>query len=125
MSTHSKIAVRVGDEFRVIYTHWDGYPDHHLPILQGHYNSQELAERLVEGGSISMLSETIETCIYYERDRGELSMEFALVPLEELDEFCDEDYVYIWTGSEWIWSSDTKKWWKDLKKTIVADNPLA
>jgi len=85
MATRSLINVKCSDDkIRSIYCHWDGYG--HLPILQEHYNSQELADTLVSLGDLSSLGERPSprmgehhdfespikgVCVSYCRDRGE------------------------------------------------------
>lgn len=61
MSTRSYIgtARKDGKIDRLIYCHYDGYPSHHLPILQGYYNSLDLADALIDLGGISSLGTTI------------------------------------------------------------------
>ena len=47
MSTKSKIAIKVGDnKYKHIYSHWDGYPEHHVPILKNNYNTEKKVEKL-------------------------------------------------------------------------------
>lgn len=111
MATRSNINVKVGDVYHCIYCHWDGYPSHHSPILAGHYNSQELAEKLVSHGDISSLAESCEKpeghsydspadghTTYYGRDRGETNVDFKVrtSPLEQ------EEYSYTWDGEKWL-----------------------
>lgn len=116
MSTRATIIVRVADTYRAIYTHWDGYPDHHLPILTEHYNTQELAERLVSLGDLSSLSSSPDLpstghsfenpvpgyCVAYGRDRGEADTEYRVY--DSLNEAIREErqkYIYVWDGSQW------------------------
>lgn len=111
MATRSNINVKVGDVYHCIYCHWDGYPSHHSPILTGHYNSQELAEKLVSQGYISSLDESCDQpeghsfetridgyTVYYGRDRGEKNVDFKVLttPLEE------EEFSYTWDGEKWL-----------------------
>ncbi len=111
MATRSNINVKVGEVYHCIYCHWDGYPSHHSPILTGHYNSQELAEKLVSYGDISSLAESCEQpeghsydspadgyTTYYGRDRGGTNVDFKVrtSPLEQ------EEYSYTWDGEKWL-----------------------
>ncbi len=67
-------------------THYDGYPDHTLKILQIHYNTYEKAEALLRLGDLSRIGVQLEEgegqehswanphrdiCLAYGRDRGE------------------------------------------------------
>lgn len=59
MATRSVIAVRTGTarkpRYLAVYCHYDGYPEHQLPILIEHHNSPAKALTLVAGGDISCL----------------------------------------------------------------------
>lgn len=56
MATRSAIALqRPNGSFSAIYCHWDGYPSHHLPLLQKHHNSARAAAALIRPGDISCL----------------------------------------------------------------------
>lgn len=55
MGTRSAIAVQTPRGLRAVYCHWDGYPSHHLPILQRHYSSARKAAALIAAGDISCL----------------------------------------------------------------------
>lgn len=59
MATRSVIAARTGTarkpRYLAAYCHWDGYPEHQLPILAEHHSSPAKALTLVAGGDISCL----------------------------------------------------------------------
>ena len=38
-----------------IYCHWNGSPEHQIPILEGKYNSAKLADKLIHLGDLSSL----------------------------------------------------------------------
>lgn len=60
MSTRSDIIVQCANgQWKRIYCHWDGYLEHNGKILQEHYNSQTLAESLVNLGDLSSLGKVI------------------------------------------------------------------
>jgi hypothetical protein len=117
MSTRSLISVKVGDSVRTIYCHSDGYPEHHLPILTTHYNTQEKAEALVALGDLSSLSKSPECpqghsfetqvkgyCVAYGRDRGETGAGYKVhesweKATKEID--ACQDYCYYWDGEKW------------------------
>ncbi|HBE9077611.1 hypothetical protein [Serratia fonticola] len=111
MATRSNINVKVGDVYHCVYCHFDGYPDHHAPILTGHYSSQELAEKLVSHGDISSLGESCEApeghsyqspvngcTVYYGRDRGESGIDFKVLP----HPLSQQEYTYTWDGNKWL-----------------------
>lgn len=59
MGTRSAIGVVQPDgSIRAVYCHWDGYPEHQLPILQEHYNTDAKARKLIAPGSMSSLRTT-------------------------------------------------------------------
>ena len=119
MSTNSTIAVKCTDgKFRGIYCHWDGYKEHHLPILKEYYNTQKLAEQLVSYGDMSCLDKfctkpkghSYDTpidgySIYYIRDRGET---FDHLKTKEAKTFAElsrkigwQAYRYLFKNGEW------------------------
>ena len=92
MSTHSEIVVEHADgSASVVYCHFDGYPENQMPLLEGNYYTQGLADELVRFGNMSYLGKCAAAppghsydkpvagyTVYYGRDRGEKG---------------DEDYV--------------------------------
>ena len=57
MSTNSRIGILHEDgTTETIYCHWDGYPEHHMPILTEHYNTAEKVQALLALGDISILA---------------------------------------------------------------------
>ena len=56
MSTRSAIGYTLPDgSIRAAYCHWDGGPEHQLPILKKHYPTTESVEALIRPGSMSSL----------------------------------------------------------------------
>jgi len=117
MATRSLINVKcTNGKIRSIYCHWDGAD--HLPILQKHYGTQELAEKLVSLGDLSGLAESCECpeghsydsaikgyCVYYHRDRGDSwerhqPLEFDSFE-EAADQNCGQQYIYEFDGNNW------------------------
>lgn len=73
MSTRSRIGYinpKTG-EVKSVYCHFDGYPSNNGKILFKHYTKREDVEELVELGDMSCLGESIDSCEFYGRDRGE------------------------------------------------------
>lgn len=113
MSTPSRISLRLPNtKKKSIYCHWDGYPDHQLPILNKYYNTVKKAKELIELGDISYLAPRvkpdigelhtfeypakdenghIDVTIAYHRDRGE--------PLSYTD--VQQEYNYVFDGKKW------------------------
>ena len=85
MSTHCGVAIKTEKGYETIYVHSDGYPEYMWPMLTEHYNSEELATKLVSLGDASFIDEKLEptsdyhkfgtpeprVSIFYHRDRGE------------------------------------------------------
>ena len=139
MGTRSNIIVKRADgKFISVYCHWDGYPEHHGPILTQHYASQERAEELVSHGDMSSLDERcdkpeghsydspVDGCtVYYGRDRGEIGTEAdtfdtleAAWPVETGAEF-----VYVWADGAWHVGDpdDLGEGLRDLARVVAGD----
>lgn len=116
MGTRSDIIVQLRDgNWSRIYCHWDGYLEHNGRLLQAHYNSQLLAELLIEPGSLSSLAESCDKpdghtfdnrvdgyCVYYGRDRGEADCEPYVADTLSAA-WPPED---TWTEYTYVWSRD-------------------
>ena len=99
MSTRSSITVSCLDGwYRSVYCHFDGYLDGVGKKLLENYNSQQLAEKLVELGDMSTLGTTVEDTVYYSRDKGEdICITKSRHFIREL-----QDYNYYWNGQKWM-----------------------
>lgn len=111
MGTRSNINVKVGDKYHSVYCHWSGYVSHNGAILLEHYNSQELAEKLVAEGDMSVLGPQCDKpeghsydtpaegrTVYYGRDRGEEGVGMQIVDEPRFE----EAYSYVWDGEKWL-----------------------
>lgn len=125
MGTRARIAVKhpTNGTFASIYTHWDGYPSHHGPILLKHYDTFEKVCELMALGDLSVLGERIgvkhdfntsyqqrkdelgDICVSYGRDRGEEGIEAvvsdSLDSLKELTQDCGGEYLYLFDNGVW------------------------
>lgn len=118
MATRSDIIVQLAaGGFKRVYAHWDGYYEGNGAILQEHYNSQELAEKLVGPGDISSLDQfcdrpagsthTVDRrtpgyTSYYGRDRGDKDSEGTVRDtLAEALAIGTEEYRYLWYEGKW------------------------
>jgi len=73
MATRSNIGIiRDLGTVEAIYCKWDGYPNHIGRVLLENYTTTEQVEALLELGELSILDTTLDTCIAYERDRGQV-----------------------------------------------------
>lgn len=103
MSTNASITVKHTDgKYYGIYVHFDGYPKGVLATLRKHYNSQELAEKLVSSGDAVSIKETLETCEFYERNHliQSLGPKEGSTWKEVLDDI-GQVYDYIYANNKW------------------------
>lgn len=117
MATRSNIGIKNTDgSIEMIYCHWDGYPSHHLPILTGHYNTEDKVRELLALGDISSLAERVkpnenevhtynkaidDVVVAYHRDRGEELHSAIKYPNLDAALSDKEEYVYIFEDNEW------------------------
>jgi hypothetical protein len=106
MATRSFIAYKDGETFKSVYCHWDGYPEHHLPILENNYTTFSKVEELLEHGTISVLKENVNDCEFYHRDRKEpLRKPLVTNSVQSLLEHTKGsgcEYLYIFAEGKWI-----------------------
>lgn len=122
MSTRSDIIVHRADgKWSRVYCHFDGYPEHHGPILTGHYSDQAKAEELVSHGDMSSLDKSCEKpeghsystavngyTVYYGRDRGEEGAEPVIGDTLEAawpEKGTWTEFTYVWFDGKW-WLGD-------------------
>ncbi len=148
MSTRSLIAQQHDDgTICVIYCHFDGYPEHHAPILIEHYIDPALVTALIDLGDLSVLAEQIgeqhdfewrreyyrtntdpdtdprdKWCLAYGRDRGEAGTKARVFANEEAWRATWKDswaeYFYLYRDGAWlIWNRHGGRW--DVLTTAV------
>ncbi len=118
MSTNSLIGVTHGDNFKMIYCHFDGYLTGVGAMLHKHFDSPR-ANHLVALGDLSVLAENIcapadsnhsfdtptpGVCVFYGRDRNDdVDQEFdTLVGVDEFNEYISEfAYTYLMHNDQW------------------------
>lgn len=72
MSTRARIGIENDDgSVTSVYTHSDGYPEHHAPILAEHYGEASSVRELLALGDLSSLASSVGDCFAYGRDRAE------------------------------------------------------
>jgi hypothetical protein len=119
MGTRSRIGrINADGSITSIYTHWDGYPSHHLLILNQHYRDAARIDALLELGGLSTLApelgekhsfdsrEQRTWCTAYGRDRNDPDWQ-AITSANEVDfatacSECWADYAYLWDGRQWL-----------------------
>lgn len=58
MATRCRIGIQTENSIRHVYCHWEGYPEHILPIITK-WDREEF-ERLMEKGDLSFLHDTVD-----------------------------------------------------------------
>jgi len=107
MGTRARIGIVEPDgSITSIYTHWDGHPNHHGPILLEYYGTEERVRALLALGDLSVLDKDLGekhdfnhrpdgVCNAYGRDRGEDGVSARhSASLGELREIAEE-YTYL------------------------------
>lgn len=136
MGTRARIGMML-PEGRIIsiYTHWDGYPAHHGPILENHYNKRDAIEQLMVLGDLSILDKRLGVkcdfdkrhagqCLSYSRDRGEDAPAREDDDLKSFVSFGTEqaaEWFYLFDGAKWLCSENgdhNPHEWKDLSDVL-------
>lgn len=83
----------------------DGFPDHAGEMLVEHFNTPELASRLIDGGDLRSIDTTIETCEYYKDRTGEEWDDIKPVIYRSFGAFLNNkagtDYLYLYQDGKW------------------------
>ena len=112
MSTRSLIGYFDSEspEIKMVYCHWDGYPEHNGKLLLNHYNYrqvQELIELCINGGAyISALDTTIKCSELRETPDY---MVYTFSNLDEMYDFLNEswcEFAYIKMPDETVFYID-------------------
>lgn len=120
MATRSSITVKsVSGKYRGVYCHNDGYPSYNGNILLKYYNSQALAEALVDLGHLSVLAPeftkprghsfdnpTEGHVVAYHRDRGEKKGIVTGRTWESVVNKIDCQYSYLFEDGMWFVSGE-------------------
>jgi hypothetical protein len=108
MATRSLIGMELDNGItKIIYCHFDGYPEHVGKLLVHNYNTPALIITLMELGDLSSLDATPATCTAYHRDRNEPwgMVEPRDINTSEIVSEGDDygvDYIYIYKNEcEW------------------------
>ena len=132
MSTQCGIAIKTTEGYETIYVHSDGYPAYMWPMLTEHYNSEELATKLVSLGDASYIEERLEptdvhsfgepedgVCVFYHRDRGEPWSQCSPSMFSTKKEmFNNYYYSYIWEDEHWNAYSGGRKVYFDEDTSV-------
>lgn len=134
MSTRARVGmVRPNQTILSIYTQNDGYISHHGPLLLENYNTPKAVLALLRQGDCSVLNETVDDCVFYARDRGELKCEArtnntASLFYHRANE-CNAEYIYLFNDGVWYVSDVTRASrapnWQDLCKATITERLTA
>lgn len=123
MGTSSMIAIKNEDgSVTASYCHYDGYVGYNGMMLKECYNTQELASAVANSGYVSALNEDLQDSIDKSANVDnpvvyECSDEYLLTGWE----YCGAQFLYLWDGEQWLYSSLKNHGWND----IVYEYPLA
>lgn len=110
MSTRSVIAARaVDDAWLGVYVHNDGCPE--PPgvgaMLLAHWTDLAGVSALINGGDMSGLGETLDDCIFYGRDGGEIDVDAARCEgfdaLLQLAQNVGAEWLYVFEPTDSAW----------------------
>lgn len=133
MATRSAIGIKHGDRIKAIYCHYDGYLEHVGRALHTYYQDSIKVNKLISMGNMSGIGADIgekhvfndrseyladgiaSQCTFYNRDRGEESVEFKSFATEA--DFID---YYNGSGCEFYYLYDHGVWYYSVGKEFKA-----
>jgi len=108
MATRSLIGMELNNGItKIIYCHFDGYPEHNGQLLVNNYTSPFNVFYLLDLGDLRSLGESPASCIAYHRDQDEPwdRVEPRDINTSEIVSVGDDygvDYIYIYKNEcEW------------------------
>jgi hypothetical protein len=110
MATRSTIAQLNKDgTITSIYCHWDGYPEGVGSVLDNHYNTDEMVDKLLNIGDISTLCENIDQTMKnsYRVTNNNPDLICDKITHTDLRDWLDFrknnwcEYGYLWDGIIW------------------------
>ena len=115
MSTRSSITVKVGNKFKTVYCHLDGYKSYNGKLLIENYNSQKKAEAIIALGDLSSLDKSLDKpdghsfdnrvngyAVAYGRDRGEKNTEAkSFDTYKQTMNNNEQEYNYLFKEGYW------------------------
>lgn len=133
MGTRANIGIQhKNGNIRSIYTHWDGHPSHHGPILIEVYNTPEKIKELLDLGDLSSLGREIGVkhdpnnhslgCTAYGRDREEKKSQAHILSVggkyPEDTPYGTNDYAYLFKDGVWWVKAWNEEAWHDLTDAL-------
>jgi hypothetical protein len=101
MSTNCNVAIQSADgSVRSVYGHWDGglWDGGVADVLIEHYTTEEQVNALIDLGSFSVLTSSIDASVFHCRDHGEF-----LVISDKID---SQEYDYLFIDGKWMLSCE-------------------
>lgn len=103
MATRGSISLIREGKCYTTYTHWDSYLSHKGQMLLSHFNSEELAQAIIDLGDSSAINESIDSSVFYMRDHGEIDCEAEeFNSFEHAMENYSQEYDYVWMNGKWM-----------------------
>jgi hypothetical protein len=133
MGTRSTISIENEDgTCTTVYCHWDGYPDHHGPILLGAYDTADKVRALLAPGDMSQLDWSpgekhdfnncpSGQCNYYGRDRGEIGTGQRTYATRKAIEGEEYNYLFACDGVWYVGVGDGPL--LPLREALYASTP--
>lgn len=135
MASRSFIGISLpSGRVKAVYCHYDGYPEHHAPILLNHYDTAAKVRKLMQLGSLSTLGKEIglahnfdshwsnpdsqEWCLSYFRDRGEPRRDSGPSILQSPFDM-DHQFNYLFKDNQW-WMVDGNQL-VDLRTVFITE----
>ena len=115
MATRSLLATKINDVYGVIYCHYDGYPEHHSPILVDHYSDEKMVQKLILAGNIRSLESSFDELSFY----GEPPVDtYNIREMEQMFLGSECVYLYLFSNGEWSYTKKQLplKWVPCVKK---------
>ena len=123
MSTRARVGIENEDgSVTSVYTHSDGYPEHHAPILTEHYGDEGSVRGLLALGDLSILAPKIgdahvfsshdyasPDCLAYGRDRGEEDVAAVTHPADDWPD-SGQEYEYFFKRATERWAMRSRVW---------------
>lgn len=83
-----------------VYLHYDGYPEHVLPILTEGYNSLDDAVKLIHcGADIRGLAHRVTDCDFFDRDAEPRVFNSVEDFRSSVNDYVE--YLYLFVDGEW------------------------
>ncbi len=137
MGTRARVGIENADgHITSIYTHWDGDPSHHGPILTGSFATLERVTELMTLGDLSILGEEIgerhpfdnpdnDVCTAYGRDRDETGVDAVTHYADSWPDYGQVfEYLFRQLTQDWVVRAvgrDERSEWFELSLIVSGE----